>query len=75
MLILFNLCQQWNNILREYGVTQNQTKKTLKNSTKIKAAQVICIKAKQNEVKQNTDGVSIPGRGLLLQLDYIKRLS
>ena len=56
MLILFNLCQQWNNILREYGVTQNQTKKTLKNSTKIKAAQVICIKAKQNEVKQNTDG-------------------
>lgn len=75
MLILFNLCQQWNNILREYGVTQNQTKKTLKNSTKIKAAQVICIKAKQNEVKQNTDGVSIPGRGLLLELDYIKRLS
>ena len=31
--------------MKGYGVTQNQTKKTLKNSTKIKAAQVICIKA------------------------------
>lgn len=42
--------------MKGYGVTQNQTKKTLKKQYKNKGCSGDLYKSKQNEVKQNTDG-------------------